>query len=534
MKSIRERWLVFLGLVLLLAAGNFVANRTSLTREIFTYGYLALGIAFYFLLERTACVKKFYILGRHDERNPFGRARDDHWRSWLLFVGVSIFFMGYVQLTGQLHSPLICLLYLAALLAGLRFGVLPALTVAFVISVFYVICQALDGSSLAATNSVILGLAVAGLFGVVLNARLQLGFQSISEKVAEMGALMDVSQMLETATNLETSVNLILLNTQKIVKADACAVYLLDPSDWTLRLSAALCEDQRVMLQSTLSVEALEAGDWRLNSEDVLALNHNDHVSIDSSVWPDIDAKEGLFASMIGSEGVLGVIYVSRNRHSVPFSHLEAQALRRFASHVSMPVQKAKYQETLSNLAFRDSMTDLSNFRYFEKRLADDLLRAKRYNQQLTLLLMDIDHFKRFNDVYGHKAGDALLRHFGFVLKGCLRESDLPARYGGEEFIVICPSASPEEALGLANRIRATVEETEFDLGESLLGEKTRVGITISIGVAGYPMHASEAGDLVRQADRALYAAKEQGRNQVVSCYEIPTVEETLAGRTTP
>jgi diguanylate cyclase (GGDEF)-like protein len=166
-------------------------------------------------------------------------------------------------------------------------------------------------------------------------------------------------------------------------------------------------------------------------------------------------------------------------------------------------------------------MTGLSNFRYFERRLSEDLIRAKRYKQTLTLIIMDIDHFKKFNDVYGHKAGNVLLKQFGQLLKDCLRESDLPARYGGEEFIAICPAISGLEALIVAERIRTTFEQARFDLGESLTGAPVNVKITVSVGCATYPDHGLSPNHLVRQADRALYAAKNRGRNIVVSCDEL-------------
>ncbi len=159
-------------------------------------------------------------------------------------------------------------------------------------------------------------------------------------------------------------------------------------------------------------------------------------------------------------------------------------------------------------------------------------MRAKRYQQNVTVLLLDIDHFKRFNDHYGHKAGDSLLKQFGFVLKGCLRDSDLPARYGGEEFIVICPGTCDEEIRTVAERIRSAVEHADFKLDQTILGGAETVKITVSLGSASYPRHAGDPANLVRQADRALYSAKNMGRNVYISCDDIAAIDHSVQTRT--
>jgi diguanylate cyclase (GGDEF)-like protein len=284
-----------------------------------------------------------------------------------------------------------------------------------------------------------------------------------------------------------------------------------------------LVDEVSARFNPSIAVDTLESEKWTMASENVLQLHRSAGGSDDPRTlqWPEARSNDAMIASLIGSEGILGLLYVARNRFRQPFSDKEGLLLRAFADHISMPLQKAKYQETLSLLAFKDEMTGLSNFRYFERRLSEDLIRAKRYKQTLTLIIMDIDHFKKFNDVYGHKAGNVLLKQFGQLLKDCLRESDLPARYGGEEFIAICPAISGLEALIVAERIRTTFEQARFDLGESLTGAPVNVKITVSVGCATYPDHGLSPNHLVRQADRALYAAKNRGRNIVVSCDEL-------------
>jgi len=166
--------------------------------------------------------------------------------------------------------------------------------------------------------------------------------------------------------------------------------------------------------------------------------------------------------------------------------------------------------EQLSRLSTTDPLTGLRNRRYVDEILNIEVLRARRYQSPLTLLMADLDHFKRVNDDHGHQAGDAVLRGVAEVLRSSLRATDVGGRYGGEEFIVIMAQNSVDGATQFAERWRQTVEAARF-----LIPDGRDVEVTISIGVAGYHGREQTASDLIAEADTALYAAKEAGRNQV-------------------
>ena len=535
MHTIRERWLLLLGFLLLLAAGNVIANQSAPLRETATFLLLVIGSLVFTCFERAGWVEQFYV----PEKVHVGGGKDGlRWqKSWgghaMFFTMMSIYII-YVELTGRTESPLFCILYLPLLLAGLRYGIVISLSVAFALAARYFGMQAVEGHLTNANAAAAISFPLSVLFAVLIRNRLRSGLNSALDQIAELRGLMDVSQMLEMAVDLETTVNLLLINARRIVEADICAVYLLEPDSRSLHLAAPLLDEESTKLAPTLSLLALESGAWSLTSDDILQMHRTVGAPDDATEvpWPEARSNTAMLASLVGSEGVLGLLYVARNPMGRPFTIKDEHALRNFTNHVSMPLQKARYQESLSLLAFRDQMTDLSNFRYFEQRLSEELIRAKRYEQTVTLVIMDIDHFKKFNDDLGHKAGDSLLKQFGFILKDCLRESDLPARYGGEEFIVICPAISMHEARIVAERIRSIFEHTEFDLGESLSGESAKAKITVSVGCATFPNHAIDPGDLVRQADRALYAAKQRGRNIVVTCDELTGGEDFNAERT--
>jgi diguanylate cyclase (GGDEF)-like protein len=176
--------------------------------------------------------------------------------------------------------------------------------------------------------------------------------------------------------------------------------------------------------------------------------------------------------------------------------------------------------DELQDLALRDGLTGLYNHRYFQDALTAELARSARYGRVVTLIFLDVDHFKNYNDLHGHPKGDELLKVLARILKNTGedpeirirgRVSDIPARYGGEEFVVILPEADKDGGLVRAERIRAQIEDFPLEGRERQPGGK----VTVSIGVAAYPQDGLTKQDLIAAADQALYRAKREGRNCV-------------------
>ena len=179
--------------------------------------------------------------------------------------------------------------------------------------------------------------------------------------------------------------------------------------------------------------------------------------------------------------------------------------------HLSLALANLKLRETLRTQAVRDSLTGLYNRRYMEQVLNREVLRASRNRRTVGIIMLDLDHFKRFNDAYGHEAGDLLLRAVGDFLIANVRAEDIACRYGGEEFVVMLPEASLFMTRTRAEQLCKGVQS----LGVNVRGELLRT-VTASIGVAAFPEHGESVADLMRAADMALYAAKRQGRDRVV------------------
>jgi diguanylate cyclase (GGDEF)-like protein len=162
-----------------------------------------------------------------------------------------------------------------------------------------------------------------------------------------------------------------------------------------------------------------------------------------------------------------------------------------------------------------DPLTNVHNRRYLDRRLDEEVSRSKRYSLNLSVLMLDIDHFKRVNDTYGHQAGDITLATLCRLVKSSLRDLDVVARYGGEEFLVICTHTAVDGAALVAERLRQLVESHPVEITDGS-GEKQTIQVRISIGVAGFSASVDSKEKLVQAADQALYRAKGEGRNRVI------------------
>ncbi|MCD5401755.1 sensor domain-containing diguanylate cyclase, partial [candidate division NPL-UPA2 bacterium] len=179
------------------------------------------------------------------------------------------------------------------------------------------------------------------------------------------------------------------------------------------------------------------------------------------------------------------------------------------AAQLALAIKKARLYQEAQELSIIDGLTGAFLRRHFRERLEEELQRSRQHRLPLSFLMADIDHFKEYNDKYGHLVGDAVLKDIAHLLEEGVREIDLVGRYGGEEFSLLLAETSKESALQVAERLRLSVEEHQFKAYDEV-GKAT-----ISIGLATFPEDAQEAESLIDKADRALYKAKQSGRNRV-------------------
>lgn len=208
-----------------------------------------------------------------------------------------------------------------------------------------------------------------------------------------------------------------------------------------------------------------------------------------------------------------GMLLVDASKNQRVFSEHGLKMLDMFADQAALALYNGMLHRKVAERALRDSLTGLYNHGYFESRLDDEIQRAKRYGEALSLLMFDIDHFKKFNDNHGHQTGDAVLVALSRLVRETVRATDVAFRYGGEEFTVLLPRTTVQDAAILAERLRSAIGQA------TLVNDKdgNRLPVTISMGIAGYPMHGDTGGTLVGAADAALYRSKAGGRNRVTS-----------------
>jgi diguanylate cyclase (GGDEF)-like protein len=223
---------------------------------------------------------------------------------------------------------------------------------------------------------------------------------------------------------------------------------------------------------------------------------------------PGVDAGPALFVPLRQREQSPGYLAVYRKRGRPRFGAADTRAVLLLSAWAGMALENLRLSESIEKLAVMDDLTQVYNYRFIKMALRREIKRAGRFGQELSVVMIDVDNLKAYNDRNGHLRGSFLLKEIATVLAAQVRSFDLIAKYGGDEFTVILPQTGREGALVVAERMRQAVAERQFPL--------TAPGdITVSLGVAAFPTDEPDGNGLIRAADRALYRAKQQGRNRV-------------------
>ena len=214
---------------------------------------------------------------------------------------------------------------------------------------------------------------------------------------------------------------------------------------------------------------------------------------------------------MMAQGKTLGLLYLRFHNDHATLDGLTIELGETVAQNIAMAAANLKLQETLRYQSLRDPLTGLFNRRYLQGYLNREIDRANRKQEFIGILILDIDHFKHFNDTYGHDAGDLVLKEVSLYLLKQTRQYDIACRYGGEELILVLPDASLENSILRAEEIRKGIKKLQLEHQGEKLSQ-----ITVSIGVSCFPDDGTEIDDLIQAADKALYKAKEQGRDRVL------------------
>ncbi|TVU55125.1 MAG: PAS domain S-box protein [Arthrospira sp. PLM2.Bin9] len=337
------------------------------------------------------------------------------------------------------------------------------------------------------------------------NEQLTNRINELDQRHTEMLILSEMSDFMQAALTVQEACEAISYLLEPLFPECAGGIFLMVASRDSLEMIASWGKE-------CTSVSNFVPKDcWALRRGRVHLCNHEKggiscrHIQVSSTL------SCTLCIPMMAQGETLGLLYLS-TESAIALSEAKQQAASTVAEQIAMAIANLNLRETLQHQSIRDPLTGLFNRRYLEEYLNQEIARAKRQQHAVGVIMIDVDNFKHFNDIYGHDAGDFVLQKVGEVLKSMVRESDVACRYGGEEMTLILPSSSLENTSMRAEQIREAIAALVLSHNHQHLGS-----ITASLGVAAFPKHGSLGIDVIQAADVALYRAKNEGRNRVVT-----------------
>lgn len=331
------------------------------------------------------------------------------------------------------------------------------------------------------------------------NARL---YSLERRRASQLEAINAIAQQMTAVLDLKELLSKVCSLIQQAFQVSHVSVLLRDEEDVVLRashgnLTPRLPESGRLPANVGLWGRALAAGK---------TVVENDVKTAPDYVGFYAETAARMCIPLVSFGQTVGVLVLdSVQPHA--FHANDTQPLESVADICATAIQNANYVERVKQLAYLDGLTGIFNRRFFEMRVAEEIERARRFGAGMAVIMIDIDHFKRLNDEFGHLLGDEVLRQVSSLFHQQLRKIDVVCRYGGEEFAILLSQTNPQHALGVAEKLRRMVETWQFP--------GVPQPVTISAGTAIYPDDGITRDELVKAADAGLYAAKQAGRNRV-------------------
>jgi len=331
----------------------------------------------------------------------------------------------------------------------------------------------------------------------------------LDSKLFESTILNELGSLASASQDYRETVSAILEIMARVVGNAVGVVLMFEEQDMVVHLNRTTAFDALEDIKTDVFELAAEYGWEAGGNPDRVKVSVYDEENLKKQDKPTKPYSHA-HIPLTAQKKVIGMLALFKHQ-SPAFVRDAGIILSLVQNQVTIVIDNARLYEAARQLAITDGLTKIYNHRFFQELFEKEYKRSDRYNTIFSLIMLDIDHFKKINDTYGHLCGDEILKSLANLIKSCLRSMDIVARYGGEEFAVLLPETNGAEAYQTAERIRRSVEDTTF------MGTEQGLRVTVSQGVATYPSEGvHERQDLIGKADGALYEAKENGRNKVI------------------
>lgn len=343
--------------------------------------------------------------------------------------------------------------------------------------------------------------------GAFKNARI---YQKLQLRLEETFTLMEISEAITSTLKLDEVLNLILANLSKIIGVQRCSIMLLNNERKSLTMRASLGL-KKIDRSRTISMGEGIAGWVAKKGEPLLIQDIDKHPFYKRTKNEKYISKSLLSVPIRYKDTVIGVLNITNKKDQKAFTEVEQKLVSYYADQVSIAIENANLYSQVERMAITDALTGLANHRYFQDILKNSFSFAKESNMSLSMIMSDVDDFKKLNDTYGHLTGDQVLSQIGSIMLNNLQEKEFFAsRYGGEEFAIILPGINENAAFDVAETLRKIIHDLKIE------ADNETISISISCGVAMIQKDINTQQKLIDHADKAMYHAKRTGKNKTI------------------
>ena len=507
------RWIAIIGGIFLISIADNVQMNSVLAWAVILVGALYNALAGYILFRRSYGVYLSYATAITDA------------------LLLSIYISAYGSLMNE-YAPIYAF---SLLTVAMRFGFLETVFMGLADCLLYGAILLTSSRSFNPTSQFLVPCALVLLAATLLGyfthqvrrwqSEKELEEKRLERKVNELSILQEVSSAVHSLQSSDVLCNIVDVST-RVLGFNRAALFLTKPKTQELEESFFNIRSSRTHrspLEASLPpfqqlTEEVFATALKRTRPFTVTAPQEPQEQGEGSPLERQEQHHWIMVPLQGAEEPIGVLVVDYD-HNEPIEESDLDMLGGLASTAVLAIENSRLHARVQRMANLDSLTGIFNHRYFQESLRQKLSAAKELDQTVSLLMVDVDDFKSFNDTYGHRQGDLGLKSVARALEASVRHWDgLAARYGGDEFVVILPKADSETAAQVGLEIgRWVASHTETELSEHRLP-----GLTVGIGIATFPIHAADAITLIDAADRACYAAKHKGENQMSIFEPVP------------